>query len=86
MASFQSYFLQQDESVEEFAYRLRRLLSDAMPNLDDGTAKTITLAQQFVAGLPTAIRQKIPETTENITLTVSLPSNRRRPCRLSAQH
>ena len=77
MAAFQNRCLQQGESVEEFAYHLRRLLSDAMPNLTDDDAKTTMLAQQFVAGLPPPIRQKILETTEDVTLPKAISTAKR---------
>ena len=38
MAAFQTRSLQHGESVEEFAYHLRRLLSDAMPDKKDETS------------------------------------------------
>ena len=77
MTAFQTRRLRPDESVDEYAYHLRRLLADAMPALADETAQSAMLVHQFVAGLPENFRHKILELNQSSTMDAALLTAKR---------
>ena len=72
MAAFQTRSLQHGESVEEFAYHLRRLLSDVMPDSLECHAGA-SICRRAAGNFPS----KDSETSENVTLETAIRAAKR---------